>query len=167
VVEKAGPMSARKTDRKREKTKSGKLLAVNISTTKGTQKKNVGRAEILEGHGIKDDAHGGQWHRQVSLLARESIQKMREMGLDVGCGDFAENITTQGLDLVHLPVGTCLRIGPSVVLEVTQIGKECHTRCSVYYQAGTCVMPTEGIFARVISGGPVRVGDTIEVIEGE
>lgn len=143
------------------------MLAVNISNTKGTQKKSVGRAEILEGFGIKDDAHGGPWHRQVSLLAEESTQKMRALGLDVGFGDFAENITTQGLDLVNLPVGTYLRIGPSVVLEVTQIGKECHTHCSIYNQTGTCVMPTEGIFARALSGGPVRVGDTIKVIESE
>lgn len=145
----------------------GKVLAVNVSDTKGTQKKNVGRVEVLEGLGIKNDAHAGPWHRQVSLLADESIQKMRALGLDVGCGDFAENITTRGLDLVNLPVGTRLRIGPSVVIEVTQIGKECHTRCSVYYQAGTCVMPTEGIFARVLSGGPVLVGNTIQVIEGD
>lgn len=141
------------------------ILAVNISGTKGTRKQNVGHAEVVEGFGIKDDAHGGPWHRQVSLLAQESIQKMRELGLDVGCGDFAENITTEGLDLVNLPVGTCLRIGASAVLEVTQIGKECHTRCAVYYQAGTCVMPTEGIFARVLSGGPVCTGDTIEAVE--
>ncbi len=160
-------MSTENTDRKREEMQKGTVLSVNISDTKGTQKNNVGRAEILEGFGIKNDAHGGPWHRQVSLLAEESIEKMRKLGLDVRCGDFAENITTQGLDLVNLPVGTRLRIGPSVVLEVTQIGKECHTRCSVYYQAGTCVMPTEGIFARVLSGGSVRVGNTIEVIETE
>ncbi len=145
----------------------GKILAVNISDTKGTQKKNVGRAEILEDFGIKEDAHGGPWHRQVSLLADESIQRMRALGVEVEFGDFAENITTQGLDLVNLPVGTCLRIGSEVTLEVTQIGKECHTRCAIYYQAGTCVMPTEGIFARVLTGGPVRVGDTIEVVESE
>jgi MOSC domain-containing protein YiiM len=160
-------MSAQDTDRKRDRAKTGTILAVNISNTKGTQKRDVGQAEVLEDFGIKDDAHGGPWHRQVSLLAQESINKMRQLGLNIGYGDFAENITTQGLDLVHLPIGTCLRIGSSVVLEVSQIGKECHTRCSVYYQAGTCVMPTEGIFARVLSGGSIRVGDTIEVIEGE
>lgn len=159
------PMSTEDTDRKREETRRGKILAVNISGTKGTQKKNVGRAEVLKGFGIKNDAHGGAWQRQVSLLAQESIQKMRDLGLDVGWGDFAENITTEGLNLVNLPVGTRLRIGRSVVLEVTQIGKKCHTRCAVYYQAGTCVMPTDGIFARVLSGGPVRAGNTIEVIE--
>jgi MOSC domain-containing protein YiiM len=151
--------------REREKTKKGRVLAVNISGSKGTQKKNVERAEIVKDFGIRDDAHAGSWHRQVSLLAEESIQKMKEMGLDVGYGDFAENLTTQGIDLVRLPVGTWLRIGSSVLVEVTQIGKECHTRCAIFYKAGTCVMPTDGIFTRVLSGGTVRVGDTIEVIE--
>ena len=141
------------------------VVAVNISTTTGTQKENVGRAEVLEGFGIENDAHGGTWHRQVSLLAQESIEKMRVRGIDVGYGDFAENITTQGLDLVALPVGTRLKVGPSVVLEITQIGKECHTRCAVYYQAGTCVMPEEGIFARVLAGGLIQAGHTIEVVE--
>ncbi len=145
----------------------GKVLAVNISAQKGTQKKNVGRVEVLEGFGIRNDAHGGPWHRQVSLLAEESIQKMRKLGLDVGHGDFAENITTQGLDLVNLPVGTRLGIGPSVVLEVSQIGKECHTRCAIYYRAGECVMPTEGIFAKVLCGGPIAVGDPIQVVDKE
>jgi MOSC domain-containing protein YiiM len=143
----------------------GEVLAVNTSESKGTQKKNIGRGDVLEGFGIKDDAHGGSWHRQVSLLAEESVQKIRARGLDVDCGDFAENITTRGLDLVNLSVGARLRIGSSVVLEVSQIGKECHTRCSIYYQAGDCVMPTEGIFAKVLSGGPIAVGDVIEVIE--
>ncbi len=143
----------------------GRVLAVNISDAKGTQKSNVGRAKILKGFGIKNDAHGGSGHRQVSLLAQESIQKMKDLGLDVGFGDFAENITTQGVDLVNLRVGTRLMIGSSVVLEVSQIGKECHTRCAIYYQAGDCVMPTEGIFAKVLSGGPIAVGDTIEIIQ--
>jgi MOSC domain-containing protein YiiM len=158
-------MSVQNIDRKRDMPKQGKILAVNISDTKGTQKENVGHARIREDFGVEKDAHGGPGHRQVSLLAQESIQKIQKMGLDVGYGDFAENITTQGLDLVHLPVGTRLQIGRSVVLEVTQIGKECHTRCSIYYQAGTCVMPTEGIFARVLTGGPIRVGDSIEVVD--
>jgi MOSC domain-containing protein YiiM len=145
----------------------GKILAVNISDTKGAQKKNVGRAELLESFGIKNDAHGGSWHRQVSLLADESIEKMRTLGVNVGWGDFAENITTRGIDLVSLPVGTCLRIGRSVVLQVTQIGKECHSHCRVYTQAGTCVMPTEGVFAKVLLGGPIRAGDGIEVIAND
>jgi MOSC domain-containing protein YiiM len=144
----------------------GKVLAVNVSKTKGTKKHEVDRVQVLQGFGIENDAHGGPWHRQVSLLADESIQKMRAKGLDVGFGDFAENVTTRGIDLVHLPVGTHLRIGPSVILRVTQIGKECHTRCAIYYQTGECVMPTEGIFAEVLSEGPVQKGDTIEVIPG-
>jgi MOSC domain-containing protein YiiM len=111
--------------------KQGRILAVNTSKTKGTQKKNVGHVDIVEGFGIKDDAHGGSWHRQVSLLAQESVDKIKERGLDIDFGDFAENITTQGLDLVELPIGTRLRIGSSVLLEVTQKGKECHTRCAI------------------------------------
>jgi MOSC domain-containing protein YiiM len=158
-------MSTKITDSERTIRSKGTVVAVNISQTKGSQKQNVGKAQILKGFGIQDDAHGGQWHRQVSLLARESIEKIRELGVDAGCGDFAENITTSGLDLVNLPVGTHLQIGPSAILEVTQIGKECHTRCSIYYQAGTCVMPEEGIFARVLSGGPIQAGDIIEVIQ--
>jgi MOSC domain-containing protein YiiM len=105
-----------------------------------------------------------EWHRQVSLLALESIKKMRDMGLDVKPGDFAENITTEGLDLVSLPLGTKINIGGAVVGEVSQIGKECHTRCAIYYQAGDCVMPKEGIFIKVITGGRIRVGDSVEVL---
>jgi len=115
----------------------------------------------LKDFGLKGDAHAGPWHRQVSLLANESIEKMRAMGLNVGYGDFAENITTEGIDLVHLPIGTKIRIGNSVILHVTQIGKECHERCAIYYQAGDCVMPKEGIFAEVVSQGEVKVGDEI------
>jgi len=139
----------------------GKVLAVNISEEKGTKKTNIGSCALLKDFGLKDDAHAGPWHRQVSLLANESIEKMRAMGLNVGFGDFAENITTEGVDLVHLPIGTTIRIGESVLLRVTQIGKECHTRCAIYYQAGDCVMPTEGIFAEVVKEGKVKVGDEI------
>ncbi len=145
---------------------SGKVLAVNISQEKGTRKSNVGQSCLLPEFGLKDDAHAGKWHRQVSLLAMESIQKMVQLGLKVGPGDFAENITTQGLNLLELPVGTRLTIGRSAVLEVTQIGKVCHTRCAIYYQAGDCVMPKEGIFARVIEGGEIAVGDEIHVLGG-
>ena len=143
----------------------GKILAVNISEKKGTRKKNIGSCLVRKDSGLKDDAHAGPWHRQVSLLANESIQKMRAMGLDVGYGDFAENLTTEGVDLVHLPIGTTIRMGNQVVLRVTQIGKECHERCAIYYQAGDCVMPREGIFAEVISEGKIKVGD--EVIIGQ
>ena len=139
----------------------GKVLAVNISEDKGTKKTNVHSCALLKDFGLKGDAHAGPWHRQVSLLANESIEKMRVMGLNVGYGDFAENITTEGVDLVHLPIGTAIRIGISVILHVTQIGKECHERCAIYYQAGDCVMPKEGIFAEVVTEGEVKVGDEI------
>jgi MOSC domain-containing protein YiiM len=139
----------------------GKVLAVNISEDKGTKKTNIQSCALLKDFGLKGDAHGGPWHRQVSLLANESIEKMRAKGLNVGYGDFAENITTEGIDLVHLPIGTDVHIGNSVHLRVTQIGKECHTRCAIYYQAGDCVMPKEGIFAEVVNEGEVKVGDEI------
>ncbi|MHB8157298.1 MAG: MOSC domain-containing protein [Desulfocucumaceae bacterium] len=143
----------------------GRIVAVCTSPKKGMRKKNVGESLLVREHGLEGDAHTGEWHRQVSLLALESIQKMKDMGLDVGPGDFAENITTEGMDLVNLPVGTRLRVvGSEALLEVTQIGKECHNRCAIYYQAGDCVMPKEGIFARVIGGGPVKVGQEIEVL---
>ena len=144
----------------------GKVLAVNTSKEKGTRKSNVGQSCLLPEFGLKDDAHGGKWHRQVSLLAMESIQKMTLLGLKVGPGDFAENITTQGLILIELPVGTKFTIGQSALLEVTQIGKVCHTRCAIYYQAGDCVMPKEGIFAKVLEGGEIKVGDEIHVLGG-
>ena len=142
----------------------GKIVAVCTSEKKGTRKKNVGQGMLVEDFGLKGDAHGGPWHRQVSLLAMESIEKMRAKGLDVHPGDFAENLTTEGIDLVSLHIGTKLRIGENVLGEVTQIGKECHNRCAIYYQAGDCVMPREGIFIKVIQGGPVKVGDEVEVI---
>lgn len=147
------------------KVQKGRVLAVNISDEKGTKKKNVQTCILLKDHGLKGDAHAGPWHRQVSLLANESIDKMRARGLKVGSGDFAENITTEGIDLVHLPVGTEIRIGEAVLLRVTQIGKECHERCAIFYQAGDCVMPKEGIFAEVVSEGEVKVGDEIIIEE--
>lgn len=143
----------------------GKVLAVNISQKKGTKKTNIQSCRLLRDFGLKDDAHGGPWHRQVSLLANESIEKIRAKGLNVGYGDFAENITTQGIDLVHLPLGKEIRIGNNVILRVTQIGKECHERCAIYYQTGDCIMPREGIFAEVISEGDIKVGDEIVIEE--
>jgi MOSC domain-containing protein YiiM len=142
---------------------TGTVIAVCTSQKKGTRKQNVKRAELRPDWGIVDDAHAANWHRQVSLLAWESIEKMRELGLNVSTGSFAENITTQGLNLVELPLGTRLRLGQALV-EVTQIGKVCHERCAIYYQAGDCVMPREGIFVRVHEGGEVAVGDAIEVL---
>ncbi|MDT8899823.1 MOSC domain-containing protein [Anaeroselena agilis] len=141
----------------------GKVVAVCTSANKGERKKNVGSARLVADLGLEGDAHAGFAHRQVSLLALESIDKMRQAGLDVNPGDFAENLTTEGLNLPQLPVGTRLKIG-GAVLEVSQIGKECHHRCAIYYQAGDCVMPKEGIFATVVSGNTVSTGDTIEVL---
>jgi MOSC domain-containing protein YiiM len=141
----------------------GKIVAVCISAGKGERKTPVDAVELREEHGIVGDGHAGPWHRQVSLLAQESIDKMRALGLDVTTGDFAENLTTVGLNLPALPLGTRLSIG-GAELEVTQIGKECHTRCAIFYQAGDCVMPKEGIFARVLRGGTVRPGDGIAVV---
>jgi MOSC domain-containing protein YiiM len=139
-------------------------VATCISEKKGERKTPLEAVTLRENHGIVGDAHAGDWHRQVSLLAAESIDKMRKLGLDVNSGDFAENITTSGIELVSLPIGTRLLVGETQ-LEVTQIGKECHTRCAIYHQAGDCVMPKEGIFARVISGGTVRPGDEVRVME--
>jgi MOSC domain-containing protein YiiM len=143
------------------------LISVNISEKTGQKKVNIDRCMVLVEHGLADDAHAGDWHRQVSLLAVESIDKMRGMGLDVGPGDFAENLTTRGIDLVSIPVGTRLEVGAETVLEITQIGKECHQRCAIYYQAGDCVMPKEGVFARVLEGGRVEVGDEVRIIDHE
>lgn len=139
------------------------VVAVCVSKEKGERKTPVDQAELRKRHGIVGDAHAGEWHRQVSLLALESIEKMRAMGLDVTTGDFAENITTHGINLTALPIGTRLAVGDTL-LEVTQIGKECHTRCAIFHQAGDCVMPKEGIFATVMRGGNVRAGDGIMVI---
>jgi len=138
------------------------VVAVCISEKKGERKTPVASVDLREEHGIVGDAHAGDWHRQVSLLAHESIEKMQRMGLAVESGDFAENITTSGIELFSLPVGTRLTIGETL-LEVTQIGKECHTRCAIFYQAGDCVMPKEGIFARVLKGGAVKPGDRVAI----
>jgi MOSC domain-containing protein YiiM len=143
---------------------SASVLAVCISKNKGERKKPVPAVELFTGHGIARDAHAGDWHRQISLLAQESIDKMRAMGLDVSAGDFGENITTAGIDLVSLPIGSRVALG-ATLLEVTQIGKECHTRCAIYYQVGDCVMPKEGIFARVLNGGVVTAGMEIRLME--
>ena len=144
---------------------AAQIVAVCISESKGERKTPVDAVELRPEHGLVGDAHAGDWHRQVSLLASESIQKMQQMGLDVDSGDFAENLTTEGIELFTLPVGTHLKVG-ATLLEVTQIGKECHTRCNIYHQAGDCVMPKEGIFARVLDGGSVQAGDVVEILPG-
>ncbi len=141
----------------------GRVVSINISDKKGMRKKPVRSAEIITEHGIKGDAHASStWHRQISLLALESIKKMQDRGLKVNPGDFAENITTEGIDLIALPIVTEMKIG-DVEAEVSQIGKECHTRCAIYYLAGDCVMPKEGIFVKVLKGGKIEVGDKISV----
>lgn len=145
----------------------GKIVAVCTSPGKGGRKKDVGQGVLVEDFGLQGDGHGGDGHRQISLLAMESIAKMLAKGLDVGPGDFAENFTTKGLDLCSLPIGSRLRIGSEALLEITQIGKVCHERCQIYYQAGDCVMPREGVFALVLHGGPVANGDAVELLEGD
>ncbi|MGF7185046.1 MOSC domain-containing protein YiiM [Desulfitispora alkaliphila] len=140
------------------------VIAVCSSEKKGERKKDIGQGKLIENYGLEGDAHGGPWHRQVSLLALESIEKMRQQGLDVNPGDFAENITTKGIELVGLPLGTQLKIGNEAIGEVTQIGKECHNRCAIYYQAGDCVMPKEGIFIKVVKGGSIKNGDKVEIL---
>lgn len=141
-----------------------KVVAVCISEKRGTVKKPVEMIALKIDHGIVGDAHAGAWHRQVSLLANESVDRMRAMGLELDAGVFAENILTEGIDLKNLPVGTNLRIG-KVLLTVTQIGKECHNGCEIRKKTGFCVMPTDGIFAKVLEEGTIRAGDEI-TIEG-
>jgi MOSC domain-containing protein YiiM len=144
-------------------TIKGEIKAISISEKKGTKKTNVPEAEVRIDFGLVGDAHGGNWHRQISLLAIESINKMIEMGADVLPGSFAENITTQGIELPGLTIGSRLRIGKEIELEVTQIGKECHSRCEIFKQVGDCIMPREGVFAEVMKAGRIKVGDMIEV----
>ena len=142
----------------------GKIISINISDKKGVRKKPVKEAILKTDFGMEGDAHASsKWHRQVSLLALESIKKMQDKGLKVNPGDFAENITTEGIDLLKLPVGTKMIIGNNIEVEVSQIGKVCHTRCEIYNQAGDCVMPKEGIFVKVLKGGKVKQGDEIVV----
>lgn len=141
-----------------------KVVSVNISEKKGTLKKPVPQIEIRLRHGIEGDAHAGDWHRQISLLAEESIDTMRALSpIPLDAGVFAENINTEGIDLKHLPIGTHLRIGETEV-EITQIGKECHTDCAIKKAVGKCVMPTEGVFAVVVREGVIRPGDEIEIL---
>jgi len=142
----------------------GKVVSVNISELTGEKKHNVECCLFVVGQGLEGDAHAGEWHRQVSLLAVESIDKMRLEGLDVWPGDFAENVTTQGVELVSLPVGSRIRIGKDITVEITQIGKECLTPCAIGKAVGDCIMPREGVFARVIEGGKAAVGDDVEVL---
>ncbi len=140
----------------------GSVVSVNVAATKGVRKQARPEIVLAVEHGVEGDGHAGPWHRQVSLLALESIDTMRAKGLDVGPGDFAENVTVSGVAVADLPIGTRLRLGGCLV-ELTQIGKVCHDRCAIYRAAGDCVMPREGVFARVLEGGPLKAGDEVVV----
>lgn len=143
----------------------GSVVSVNVADRKGVRKSPTDCVNLIFDRGVEGDAHAGDWHRQVSLLAQESVDKMVEKGLDVTAGDFGENITTSGIDLPALPVGTRITVGDDVLLEISQIGKVCHTRCAIYYQAGDCVMPKEGIFGVVIEPGRIAAGDEVVIVE--
>ena len=139
-----------------------KISSIAVSRKKGTPKTVVASAHLVCEHGIQGDAHAGPWHRQISFLAAESIARSRQQGLDVTFGDFAENIATSGVDWPQLPLGTRFRLGSQALVEITQIGKECLRKCAIYYLAGDCIMPREGVFARVLRGGEIHPGDPIE-----
>ena len=149
---------------KQQNTGAGTIVSVNIGKAKGHRKQAVGACLLREGHGVEGDAHAGMEIRQVSLLAQESIDKIRALGMDAGPGDFAENLTTHGVILHTLPLGTRFRVGDGVLLELTQIGKVCHDRCAIFKAVGDCVMPREGVFVRVVAGGPVKAGDAFEIV---
>jgi len=145
-------------------TIKGVIKAISVSKEKGIPKTNVPEAKVKIDFGIVGDAHAANWHRQISLLAIESIDKMVAMGAKVSPGNFAENITTEGIELPKLPIGSRLKISGGIELEITQIGKECHSRCEIFKQVGDCIMPREGIFARVRKAGTMKNGDSIEVL---
>ena len=140
-----------------------KIVSIATSKKKGTRKTAVDEAFLKKEHGLEGDAHAGTWHRQGSFLASEEIDKARQRGLEVTFGDFAENIATTGIDWKNIPVGTRVRLGSEALVEITQIGKECHTRCAIYYKAGDCIMPREGVFARVLKEGKIKCGDQISI----
>lgn len=144
-----------------------KIVSIATSKKKGTRKVQIDEVYLKKEHGLEGDAHAGQWHRQVSFLASEEIDKARQSGLDVTFGDFAENIATTGIDWKNIPVGTRVHLGPDALVEITQIGKECHNRCAIYYKAGDCIMPREGVFARVLKEGKIRRGDQISMVAPE
>ena len=142
----------------------GKILAICISEKKGTQKKNVHTAVVIEDFGIEKDAHAGKWHRQVSLLSYEKIEEFKAKGAPVDDGAFGENLIVSGFDLKALPIGTKFKCN-DVVLELTQIGKQCHSGCEIYKVMGDCIMPREGVFTKVLHGGTISEGDEITVVE--
>ena len=141
----------------------GKIMAVCISEKRGTQKKNIEKVRLIENFGLEGDAHGGNWHRQVSLLSYEKVRAFEEKGISVEDGAFGENLLVEGFDFKTLPVGTRFRRG-DVLLEMTQIGKECHSHCEIYQAVGDCIMPREGVFARVLHGGMIQIGDELEIV---
>lgn len=140
-----------------------RIVSISISKKKGTRKNQVDSAQLVVDHGVKNDAHAGSWHRQVSFLSSENIEKARGQGLDVTFGDFAENVSTTGIDWKTIPVGKRVRLGRDAVVEITQIGKTCHNKCAIYYKAGDCIMPREGVFAKVVHEGRIECGDAIEL----
>jgi MOSC domain-containing protein YiiM len=142
-----------------------KIRSIAVSKKKGTRKTCVEEALLVKEHGVEGDAHAGPWHRQVSFLAMEGIEKARATGLSVDFGDFAENIATEGIDWPNIPVGSRFKLGETALVEITQIGKECHKKCAIYYQAGDCIMPREGVFARVLEGGLIRCGDEVVPVD--
>lgn len=144
-----------------------KIVSLSISKKKGTRKTTISEARLVENFGLEGDAHAGDWHRQVSFLASESIEQSRQRGLNVDFGDYAENIATEGIDWLSVPVGTRFRLGDAALVEITQIGKECKKKCAIFYQAGDCIMPREGVFAKVLRGGIIRCGDAIEMIPAD
>ena len=141
----------------------GKIMAVCISEKRGTQKKNIDKVCLIENFGLEGDAHGGNWHRQVSLLSYEKVRAFEEKGISVEDGAFGENLLVEGFDFKTLPVGTRFRCGEAL-LEMTQIGKECHSHCEIYQAVGDCIMPSEGVFARVLHGGVIQIGDELEIV---
>ena len=141
-----------------------KIVSIAISKKKGTTKKCVPDAELVENHGIKEDAHAGDWHRQLSFLASESIENAGSEALKLNFGDFAENIATTGIDWKNQPIDQIFKLGENALVQVTQIGKECHNKCAIYYRTGDCIMPKEGVFAKILKGGMIKVGDNIERI---
>ncbi|MCJ7772922.1 MAG: MOSC domain-containing protein [Desulfobacterales bacterium] len=141
-----------------------KIESISISAKKGTRKIQVASANLVPNHGVEGDAHAGPWHRQVSFLSSENIETSRNQGLDVTFGDYAENIATSGIDWKTIPVGTKVKLGEIAVVEITQIGKECHKKCAIYYQAGDCIMPREGVFGRVLEGGEINCGDAVSLL---
>jgi MOSC domain-containing protein YiiM len=142
----------------------GKIVAICISKKKGVQKKDVKQCRLIENYGLEGDAHAGSWHRQISLLSIEGRLVMENKGVKLDAGDFGENVLTKGVEFANIMVGNKIRLGKDALVRVTQIGKECHDRCNIYYQVGDCIMPREGIFAEVLKGGEIKVDDVIEFL---